>query len=299
MTQKRYQEITRLGHKTTLGVLNEGDYIVIQEKLDGANASFRKDGFEVLAFSRNHQLDEQNNLGGFYQWVQENIKAEDLVDDAIYFGEWLNPHKVKYPNYQKQFFLYDIYDSETERYINFNLVKKTADRLNLNSIPVFYEGKYQSFEHLMSFVGRTDLGGMLGDVEQGEGIVVKNVDYTDRFGNQKFVKLVTDKFAEVQKQKAPKDPTIEQTQEQVFVNQTVTEARIEKFLHKFVDEGILDEVFGIEDMGVILRNMNPRITEDILKEESELLAEDYDTKQLSKAVSRTVAITVKKILAKR
>jgi hypothetical protein len=32
----------RLGHKTTLGVLNEGDHIVIQEKIDGANASFRK-----------------------------------------------------------------------------------------------------------------------------------------------------------------------------------------------------------------------------------------------------------------
>jgi hypothetical protein len=103
----------------------------------------------------------------------------------------------------------------------------------------------------------------------------------------------------VQKQKAPKDPKIELTQEQVFVNQVVTEARVDKFLHKFVDEGILDEVYGIEDMGIILRNMNPRITEDILKEERELLADVYDEKQLSKAVARNVALTVKKILASK
>jgi hypothetical protein len=299
MEQKKYQEITRLGHKTTLGVLNVGDHIVIQEKLDGANASFRRDGNIVRAYSRNNELSEENNLGGFYQWVQENIKAEDLVNTGIYFGEFLNPHKVKYPEYQKQFFLYDIFDTETNHYINFNLVKSVAKRLNLNLIPVFYEGEYQSFEHLMSFVGRTDLGGMLGDIPTGEGIVVKNTYYTDRFGNQKFVKLVTDKFAEVQKQKAPKDPKIELTQEQVFVSQTVTEARVDKFLHKFVDEGILDKIYGIEDMGTILRNMNPRIIEDVLKEERDLLADTYDEKQLNKAVARTVALTVKKILAKR
>ena len=150
----------------------------------------------------------------------------------------------------------------------------------------------------MSFVGKSALGGVLGDIETGEGIVVKNTKYRDRFGNQKFVKLVTDKFAEVQHQKAPKDPKIELTQEQVFVDQTVTEARVEKFLHKFVDEGILEDTYGIEDMGIILRNMNTRVKEDILKEERDLLAEIYDEKQLSKAVGRTVANTVKRILAK-
>lgn len=302
MNMKKYQDITRLGHKTTIGVLNEGDQIVIQEKLDGANASFRKVGNEVKAFSRNHELNEENNLGGFYQFVQENIKAEDLLEDTIYFGEWLNPHKVKYPEYQKQFFLYDIYlieEDDKSFYESFTAVKMEAERLGLNLIPVFYEGEYQSFEHLQSFVGKTLLGGKLGDVETGEGIVVKNVKYRDRFGNQKFVKLVTDAFREVQKQKAPKDPKIELTQEQVFVEKTVTEARVEKLLYKFVDEGILDEIFGIEDMGTILKNMNPRITEDILKEESDMLPEYYDPKQLSKAVSRTVALTVKKILANR
>lgn len=304
MNQKKYQDITRLGHKTTLGVLNVGDQIVIQEKLDGANASFRKDGDIIRVYSRNNELDESNNLGGFYQFVQENLKPDDLLDDnTIYFGEWLNPHKVKYPEYQKQFFLYDVYlvdeeDQEKGYYESFHAVILEAERMNLNVVPIFYEGEYVSFEHLQSFVGKTALGGKLGDIDTGEGIVVKNVHYRDRFGNQKFVKLVTDAFREVQKQKAPKDPKIELTQEQTFVNQVVTEARVEKFLHKFVDEGILDEVYGIEDMGTILRNMNPRVLEDILKEERDLLPEQYDEKQLSKAVSRTVVQIVKKLIDK-
>ncbi|MGE6347908.1 RNA ligase family protein [Bacillus mycoides] len=298
MEQKKYQDITRLGHKTTVGVLKEGDYIIIQEKLDGANASFRRDGDVIRAFSRNKELDENNNLGGFWQWTQ-TLDVTKLREEGIYFGEWLNTHKVKYPEYAKTFWLYDIYDIETQRYINFKLVKEVSKKLGLNLIPVFYEGAYQSFEHLQSFVGKTVLGGVLGDFETGEGIVVKNVDYVDRFGNQKFVKLVTDAFREVQSQKAPKDPKKALTQEQSFVDQVVTEARVEKFLYKFVDEGIIDEKFGIEDMGVILKNMNTRIKEDILKEESEMLPEDYDEKQLSKSISRVVAQSVKQLIINR
>jgi hypothetical protein len=222
-----------------------------------------------------------------------------MSEDLILFGEWTNKHKVHYPEHEKQFFLYDVYNTKTGRYLPFEYVDLCAFVFELNLVPVFYQGEYQSFEHLKSFVGKTALGGRLGDEETGEGIVVKNVDFIDRYGRQMFVKLVTEKFAEIQKQKLPKDPKIEQTQEQVFVAQVVTEARVEKFLYKFVDEGILDEHFGIEDMGIILKNMNPRIKEDILKEEADMLPPEYDEKQLSKAVSRVVVNKVKKILAER
>ncbi|AGI11765.1 RNA ligase [Bacillus phage vB_BanS-Tsamsa] len=300
MEQKKYQDITRLGHKTTIGVLTEGDWIVIQEKLDGANASFRKgENGEILAFSRNTALDEQNNLGGFWQFTQ-TLDPDLLLPHIVYFGEWLNPHKVKYPEYQKQFFLYDLYDTNTGLYLDFNRVKDAHRMLDLNLIPVLYEGEYKGFDHLMSFVGQTKLGGRLGDIETGEGIVVKNVDFVDRHGNQKFVKLVTDKFREVQSQKPAKDPKVEATQEQVFVNSTMTEARVEKMLYKLADEGIIGEApFQIEDMGIILRNMGTRIFEDIMKEESDMLPADYDENQVRKAIGRNIAQIVKKIIAKQ
>ncbi|MEE5181073.1 RNA ligase family protein [Bacillus subtilis] len=306
--QKKYQDIVRLGHRSTVDVLKEGDHIVIQEKIDGANASFRRVGNELVAFSRRQQLTPENTLGGFYEFV----KSLDIHigEGLVFFGEWTNPHKVKYPEHEKKFFLYDIYDLEQEKYLPFEFVKNTGKALGLNIVPVFYEGEYQGFDHLMSFVGKTELGGKLGDVETGEGIVVKNIDYLDRFGKQKFVKLVTDNFREVQKQKAPKDPKIALTAEQKFVDATVTEARIDKMLHKFVDEGILDENFGIEDMGTILKNMGERIKEDILKEEGDSFSEiisdgdtnvegqEIDEKQLSRAIGRTVPKIVKQIINK-
>lgn len=288
---KKYMDIVRLGQKTTVGVLNEGDYITITEKIDGANASFKKENSIIKAYSRNTELNEENNLRGFYQWTQ-TLNPESLLDDVIYFGEWLVKHKIQYPaDRLNQFYLFDIYDENNNKYINFSTVKYEANRLNLNLIPLFYKGEYQSFDHLMSFVGKTALGG-----EQGEGIVVKNVEYRDRYGKQIFVKLVTDEFRETQKQKAPKDPNRPITIEQQFVNDCVTKARVDKLLHKLVDEGILNEGFGIEDMGLILKNLGSRVYEDILKEEKDSLPENYEEKLIRKAIGSKIPLIVKEII---
>ncbi|PED16424.1 hypothetical protein CON01_00820 [Bacillus thuringiensis] len=297
MEQKKYMSITRYGHKTTMNVLNVGDEIVIQEKIDGANASFTFDleSQQMKAFSRNRELHEGNTLGGFYGFVNETINGEQLLPNHIYFGEWLNPHKVKYPEYQKQFFLFDVYSIEEGLYKPFDLVKEEAARLGLNLVPVLFEGKFESFEQLQSYVGQTKLGGMLGDIPTGEGIVVKNASYINRHGAQIFVKLVTSAFREVQQQKAPKDPKTASA-EQVFVNSCMTSARVEKILYKLVDEGVLDEQFGIEDMGTILKNISPRLYDDMMKEESDMLPEGFDDKQIRKAIARSVANVVKEIL---
>lgn len=293
MEQKKYPSVTRYGHRSTIGLLEVGDRIVIQEKIDGANASFMRVGKEIKAWSRNTELDESNTLGGFYQFVQ-SLDVDNIVEGALYFGEWTNKHKVHYPDYEKQFFLYDVYNPMTQKYVSLQTVVEEAEYLGVQLVPIFYIGDYVSFDHLMSFVGRTELGGKLGEVETGEGIVVKKIS-----DNNVFVKLVVDAFREVQRQKAPKDPQKTATQEQIFVNDNVTPARVEKFLYKFVDEGLLHENYGIEDMGFILKNMNERILEDLLKEESDSLPEDYDPKQLTKAIARRVAPTVKKIILEK
>ncbi|MFC8689477.1 hypothetical protein [Brevibacillus porteri] len=87
---------------------------------------------------------------------------------------------------------------------------------------------------------------------------MKNADYRDRFGRQLFVKIVTDVFSEVKRQKPPKDPNQPKSEEVLFVEQYVTHARVEKFLYKLIDEGVLEEAFGEKDMGIILKNLNLR-----------------------------------------
>ena len=73
---KKYTDIIRYGHTSTNGVLKEGDYISITEKIDGANSSFILDNTNELGvscYSRNTILNENNRLRGFYDWVLNNI----------------------------------------------------------------------------------------------------------------------------------------------------------------------------------------------------------------------------------
>lgn len=281
---KKYMDIVRHGKSGTHLTIEGNPHIVIQEKLDGANASFKREGDKVLCFSRNTQLDESNNLRGFYQWVQENVKAEDLVENSIYFGEWLVRHKLDYGENENKFYLFDIYDTDTKRYIPFSFVKIQAEKLNINLIPVFYEGEFQSIEHIQSFIGKSFLG------EVGEGVVVKNVNYKNKYGNQIFTKFVSDEFTEMKNTKKHK-ANVQKDGLQEFVNNTVTKARVSKIIHKLVDEGILKEDYDITDMKTILKNTGARVFDDIVKEEIDELL-----KLLKSKIGKKVPTIVKGVL---
>jgi len=292
---KKYTDVVRLGHRSTVGVLNEGDFITVTEKLDGANASFKlNEDNQVDGFSRNTPVDETNTLRGYHTWLKE-IKPEQLNLRYRYYGEWLVSHKIQYkPEYYQRFYLFNVYDDELQEYLSEEIMRNEALRLNINTVPLIYEGQYISFEHLMEFVGKSDMA-----VNFGEGIVVKNVNYRDKYGHQCFVKLVHEDFIEVQKQKAPKDPNRPVTPEQEFANMCVTKARIDKMLHKLVDEGILESDFGIEDMRLILSNLGTRIYEDILKEENDSLPEGYEVQALRKAIGSKIPQIVKEIIGNK
>lgn len=265
----------------------EGSHkIVIMEKLDGANASFKLEDGQIKAFSRNNELNETNTLRGFYQWTQ-TLDPNLLTEGAIYFGEWLVKHKISYGDNENQFYLFDIYDEETERYIGFNLVKIQAEKLGINLVPVFYEGKFQSNAHLLSFVGQSKLG------KYGEGVVVKNYDWTDKHGDQQFTKIVSDKFAEVQQVKkqrlAPDNDLLNE-----FVESNLTAARVDKILHKLVDENILEEDYDVTDMGVILKNAGSRLYEDIIEEELDELLQ-----HVKKKIGKQLPTVIKGVLAEQ
>lgn len=298
MEQKKYHSIVRYGHKSTQEVLNKGDQIIIQEKIDGANASFAVIDGELKCWSRNKELSMNNTLEGFYVWVKENINVDKLLEGVIYFGEWTAQHKVVYEGYTKQFFLYDIFNLHLEEYVSFPMVRDEAKRLGLQLIPVFFEGEFESFDQLMSYVGRTELNGKLGGEPCGEGIVVKNMEYRDRFGKQMFVKLVVDKFAEVQKQKAPKDPKKKFSEEELKVRECVTAPRVEKQLFTMIEEGLLERNFGIEEMGKILKHINPLVAEDILKEEMGDFPH-VTVGEIQRMISRVLPFIVKEIIKEK
>lgn len=242
----------------------------------------------------NTLLDENNRLRGFYDWVQTTIKPmkDELISTYTYFGEWSCPHKIKYKEENiNKFFLFSIWDDIRKEYLSDDIVIFEAKRLGLNTVPYLYYGKYISFEHIMSFVGKSDL---TLDKDDGEGVVVKNVSYKDKYGRQIFVKLVSDKFSEVQKQKKPSNPNIN-TKEIEAVKSFITKARVEKLIYKLVDEGELKEDYSIEDMGIILRLLGSRVYEDIMKEEHDLFKE-FEESLIKRIVGKNIPNLVKEIL---
>ena len=81
------------------GAFQVGDIISITEKMDGANASIRYDEKEdvLRAFSRNNELSKDQNLRGFWEYVQKMDKEPFArYPHYIFFGEWLVKHTVIY-----------------------------------------------------------------------------------------------------------------------------------------------------------------------------------------------------------
>ncbi|MCX0396281.1 RNA ligase family protein [Clostridium perfringens] len=294
---KKYTDVVRYGKSSTQGVIQEGDIISITEKIDGANASFcidNENALGVSCYSRNNLLTEENRLRGYYDWILDNIVPikEELNPNYRYFGEWLVKHKVIYKeeNYYK-FYLFSIWDDEKQMYLSDEIVRSEAERLGLLTVEYFYYGKYISFEHLMSFVGKSEL---TEEPNTGEGIVVKNVSYFDNYGRQVFVKLVSDKFREVQQQKKPKNPNVDSKVIET-IKSVLTKARVSKLIHKLVDEGLLKEDFSIEDMGTILKELKDKPYQDIIKEEPELIG-NIEEKIIKRTIGKNIPNIVKEVL---
>ena len=287
MEFKKYTDIIRHGKNGTHQTIEGNVQIVIQEKLDGSNASFKVVDGQILAFSRNTQLDEGNGLRGFYQWTQ-TLNPSQLLEGVIYFGEWLVRHKLDYGDNMNQFYLFDIYNEHTKEYVSFSMVEDESKRLGLNLVPVFYIGDVLPFDEIEKFAGQSKLG------EKGEGVVVKNYNYKNKYETQVFTKIVTKEFQESNGVKNPKSATTKKDSFDQFLDTYMTKARVEKILYKMVDEQVLNEDYAIEDMGLILKNAGTRIYDDLIKEELDSLL-----KQLKVKVGKRLPVVIKEILVEQ
>lgn len=277
LKHKSYMDIQAFRENYSDG-FNKGDHIVIQEKIDGSNASFEYDEETktIKAFSRKKELDFKENLRGFWNWTQK-LNAEDYegYENIRVFGEFLVSHNVPYPQERYQnFYCYDLFNTKTGTYQDQSVVKIFCKENDLIYVPIFYSGEFQSWEHCLSFVGQTKLGG-----EYGEGIVIKNMTRLNDLNNRLpfYTKIVGEKFQEKSqnKVKKPVDPDTLVLREYNIglVESIVNEARVSKILHKLIDEGILREDWNELDMGIIAKNINREVYNDCVKEENDIVLE--------------------------
>ena len=293
---KHYMDITRIKEdgESELTTVNTrafevGDHIVVQEKIDGANASFCLDNNgNLLAFSRKNELNYQNTLRGFWNYVQslDKEKFKDL-GSRIVFGEWLVSHTVKYnADVYNNFYVFDMYDTETEQWLPQSIVKDYAETHELNYIHTLYDGEFISWEHCRSFLHSPAYG------DNQEGIVIKNESKLNDpdIRNPFYLKIVNDSFKETQTKNHTKKVLDPQHQEEKskaeeIAKEVVTEARVRKEIHKMIDEGILPETLQPQDMKTVAQNLPKRIYDDVVKEELERVSDTIGNQYFGKAVN--------------
>lgn len=287
MEQKKYVDIERFKEKYD-NVFKIGEWITITEKVDGSNAAFTYDTEtqSLVAFSRRNQLNEANNLNGFWNWVQRLNTNQVMIltqnGRYIIFGEWLTKHSIRYPDHRyKQFYMFDVWDKETEEYLPhedtfaiFRGLEKAAQITGevINFVPVFYTGPFQGWDHVYSFVGKSDLYAE----PCGEGIVIKSQDRLDNkySGTPAYLKIVSEQFSEVHGHKikaVDTDALKKKEAERALVAAIATERRAEKCLQKLIEDQIVPEDWDEKSMGIIAKNLPKNVYEDCLKEEHDLV----------------------------
>lgn len=130
----------------TLDALGPGP-IVIEEKLDGANAaiSFDADGALRLQ-SRGHYLTgggRERHFDLFKTWAAAHAPAFSSVlgDRYVLYGEWLYAkHTVFYDRLPHYFFEFDVLDKSARRFLSTPARRSLLAGLPLMPVPVLHEG---------------------------------------------------------------------------------------------------------------------------------------------------------------
>lgn len=139
-----------------------GQYLVIEEKVDGANAgiSFSTDG-QMLLQSRGHYLTggaREKHFNLFKQWAYSLSGQfwEVLGDRRVLYGEWLYAkHTVFYDRLPHYFLEYDILDLEDKQFLSTQKRQELLKDLPIVSVPILYTGALKKQKELISFLKRS------------------------------------------------------------------------------------------------------------------------------------------------
>lgn len=251
MAFKEYIHLEKFGNTEVEGIELGVTYIF--PKVDGTNASVwlgDETGTQrICAGSRTRQLELHSDNAGFYAWVTQQAEQGDtpLMEFFVryphlrLYGEWLVPHTFK--GYRedawRHFYVFDVYNDETEQYLPYDLYKTLLDEVGYTDyIPPLAIVKNPDYETFLKYVAQNFFlcpdGG-----DPGEGIVIKNYDYQNKFGRQCFAKVIRNEFKDMHNKVmgAPELNTGLMNEERI-VQGAVTAHFVDKVLAKIrLDEG--------------------------------------------------------------
>lgn len=242
MEFKKYQHIERFGTTEVEGI--EFGECYIFPKIDGTNASVWIDeNGKIQAGSRRRQLSTEDDNAGFCNWVVSQQNIIDFLkenDKLTLYGEWLVPHSLK--TYKddswRRFYVFDVVLTNEEKieYLHYHVYKPMLEKFNIEYIPPIAIIEKPSYDQLISQLSKNNY--LIQDGKgSGEGIVIKNYDFVNRFGRITWAKIVTSEFKE-KHHKTMGAPKIQGKKliEEEIAEKYVTKALCEKVFSKIENE---------------------------------------------------------------
>jgi hypothetical protein len=137
-----------------------GRHVVVEEKMDGANAAVRFDAAGVLLLqSRGHYLvggAREKHFDLLKQWAGAHAAAlrERLEDRYVMYGEWLYAkHTVFYDALPHYFLEFDVMDTWSGEFLSTPRRRALLEGAPVASVPVLFEGAARKHAELVALVG--------------------------------------------------------------------------------------------------------------------------------------------------
>ena len=273
MTKYRsYTHLERLGKDEVDGILD--GKVSVFSKIDGTNGVMWYDGEKICAGSRSRELRMDKDNQNFYQFVTtSNLNGLDKLrewlmenSNKIVYGEWLGIPGQKQlgsiKRYLKSgFHIFDVFDVNTGKYVPYDEYYPEISEFYELVIPRIVELDHPATGDVEAYVNKCVYN--MADGEIGEGIAIKNYDFTDEWGNIQIAKIVRDEFRE-NKSKSKKPVEAEDT-ESIFVETYCTNALMDKELNKCLQVCGLSE-FDRRNHKVIGMTLN-KVYDSLMTEE--------------------------------
>lgn len=287
MNFKRYQHVEKIGNSEVEGILNGTVYLFY--KIDGTNAQvFLKDDGTTLGFgSRSREITPEKDNAGFAAAFEStdhryeyNVMLKLLQSHPTYivYGEWLVPHILKtYDlNAWKKFYIFDVLDTESNKYLPYeeycDLIRQFDTEKQLEIIPLLAKLESPSVEDIKEKL--RDTGKFLCTSGLGEGIVIKNYAFVNRYGRVNWAKMLTEDFLSHKKDNRETNKKIrrgdcEHPIEELIIEKYLTVEHISKEYHKLCEkynEAVLNSKHLYELLNVVFHEFWSDNWEIILKQ---------------------------------
>jgi hypothetical protein len=216
-------------------------------KIDGTNASIWLDGQKMCCGSRNRELSLDSDNAGFMAWAVNQEKILKFLREhpnLRLYGEWLVPHALK--TYRedtwRNFYVFDVGNTESlnpdgegtadVKFIHYEVSKPLLEAAGIDYIPAICKVSNGTIDFFHESLDKNQY--LIKDGEGcGEGIVVKNYYFKNKYGRTTWAKLIRNEFKELHARvNDTNEISTQKLIEEEIIKKYVTTALVEKELEK-------------------------------------------------------------------